>query len=149
MNKFAFFGLLIAVIGVFSACTAEIGSNTDKAPVIDEQPISVEEMPEAKDMPVKEFIMTSYSQMVDGKPAPRFSMESMTVNKGDKVRIKVTNTAGSHDFNLDEFDVHAATPLEEEVVVEFVADQTGEFEYYCNMPGHRANGHKGTLIVLE
>jgi len=33
--------------------------------------------------------------------------------------------------------------------VEFVADQTGTFEYYCNMPGHRANGHVGTLIVLE
>ena len=31
--------------------------------------------------PVKEFTMQSYSNMVNGKPAPRYSLQEMTVKK--------------------------------------------------------------------
>ena len=31
--------------------------------------------------PVKEFAMQSYSNMVNGKPAPRYSLQEMTVKK--------------------------------------------------------------------
>lgn len=33
--------------------------------------------------------------------------------------------------------------------VEFVADQVGNFEYYCSVGQHRANGMVGTLTVTE
>jgi nitrous oxide reductase len=97
----------------------------------------------------KEFSMTSFYEMVDGKPRPQFSVKELVVRKGDKVKIKITNTKGSHDINIDEFNVKAETPLDKEVVVEFVADKAGEFIYYCSKPGHRANGHWGTLKVIE
>jgi len=98
---------------------------------------------------VKEFSMDSFVVMEDGKPKPQFSVKEITVNKGDKVKLKVTVTSGSHNFKLDEFGIYEQTPLNEEVVIEFTADKAGEFVYYCNMPGHRANGHWGTLKVLE
>lgn len=99
--------------------------------------------------PLKEFIMTSFVKFVDGKPQPQFSLKEITVNKGDWVRIKITNTQGTHDFKIDEIGVFADTPLNQEVLVEFTADKAGEFVYYCTKPGHRANGQWGTLRVLE
>ena len=98
---------------------------------------------------VKEFTMTSFYELVDGKPKPQFSLREISVKKGDTVRIKVTNTKGDHDFKLDEFNVYAATPLDQEVVVEFTADKAGEFVYYCSKPNHRALGQWGTLKVTD
>ena len=71
------------------------------------------------------------------------------MNKGDRVRIKITEVSGVHNFNIDEFGVYTETPLNKESVVEFVADKSGSFVYYCSKPGHRANGHWGTLKVLD
>lgn len=98
---------------------------------------------------VKEFSMTSFVEFVDGKPKPQYSKKEITVNKGDRVRIKVTVTGGTHDFKIDEFGVYADTRLNQELAIEFIADKTGEFIYYCAKPGHRANGHWGTLKVLD
>lgn len=94
---------------------------------------------------VKEFTMTAY---YDSK-GKWFSLKDMSVKKGDTVRVKITNTAGMHDFVIDEYGIKKDLPLNEEVVVEFVADKVGSFEYYCSMPGHRAGGQVGTLVVAE
>lgn len=118
--------------------------NLENLENLEEEPLLIEE-----EMAVKEFTMTSFVDMVDGKPKPQFSMKEIEVNKGDLVRLKITVTSGDHDFKIDEFDVYADTKLDEEYVVEFVADKTGEFEYYCTKPNHRANGHVGILRVLE
>lgn len=98
---------------------------------------------------VKEFTMTSFVEIVDGKPKPQYSIKEITVNKGDRVRIKITVTSGMHNFNLDEFNIHSETSLNQETIVEFIADKSGEFIYYCSKPGHRENGHWGTLKVLD
>ncbi len=96
----------------------------------------------------KEFSINSYTEIIDGKYYPKFSPNKIEVNKGDLVRIKVTNTKGTHDFNLDEFNVHKETPLNQEVTIEFTADKVGSFEYYCSKTGHRQAGHFGTLKVI-
>lgn len=93
----------------------------------------------------KEFSLTSYYDDA-GK---WFSLKEISVNKGDRVRIKVTNIKGSHNFNIDEYGIQKMTPLNEETVIEFTADKVGEFEYYCSMPGHRQAGQFGKLIVKE
>jgi len=98
---------------------------------------------------VKEFTMTSFYELVDNQPKPQFSIKEITVKKGDKVRIKVTNTKGGHDFKLDEYNIFRPTPLNEEVIIEFTADKIGDFVYYCNQPNHRSLGHWGTLRVTE
>lgn len=96
-----------------------------------------------------EFVIESFASSENGQFLPQFSVKEMTVRKGDKVKLKVTVTSGTHDFNIDEFNIHEATSLNKEKVIEFIADQAGEFVYYCNMPGHRAAGQWGTLKVLE
>ena len=98
---------------------------------------------------VKEFTMTSFYELVDNQPKPQFSLKEITVKKGDRVRIKVTNTRGDHDFKVDEYDIYEPTPLNQEVVIEFTADKAGEFVYYCAKPNHRALGQWGTLRVTE
>ena len=72
----------------------------------------------------------------------------MTVKKGDRVRITFKNSGGTHDFIIDEFNV-ATKRLNggEQDAVEFTADKTGSFEYYCSVGSHRAMGMKGTLVV--
>jgi nitrous oxide reductase len=96
---------------------------------------------------VKEFKMTSWMDNIDGKMAAHFSLKEIRVKKGDKVRIIITNTAGNHDFVLDEYKLNLETPLNKPVIVEFTADKVGTFEYYCSKYNHRAIGQKGNLIV--
>lgn len=77
-----------------------------------------------------------------------FSPSEIKVGKGDTVRITFKNGGGFHDFSIGEFHI-ATNRLQTGGVeaVEFVADKTGTFEYYCSVGQHRANGMKGTLIV--
>ncbi len=96
---------------------------------------------------VKEFTMTAYYDPALKKPI--FSLPEISVKKGDKVKVKVTNTLGMHDFVIDELAVAKELPLNEEVTIEFTADKAGEFVYYCSKPGHRAGGQWGTLKVTE
>lgn len=77
-----------------------------------------------------------------------FSIKEIKVKKGDTVKILFNNTLGFHDWVLDEF--NAKTPQLEagkSATVEFVADKTGTFEYYCSVGKHRQNGMVGKLIV--
>ena len=97
----------------------------------------------AKEKPIEgEVLAVGPGERDDsGKLAP------LSVKKGDRVRIAVTNIKGMHDFVIDEFGVKQETPLTEKTVIEFVADKAGTFEYYCSKPGHRAKGQWGKLIV--
>jgi cytochrome c oxidase subunit 2 len=77
-----------------------------------------------------------------------FSPSEIRVKKGDKVKIILTNKDGFHDWVVDEF--NARTPqikAGETVEIEFIADKTGTFEYYCSVGNNRQMGMKGNLIV--
>lgn len=77
-----------------------------------------------------------------------FSPESIEVNEGDTVRIVFKNVEGLHDWVIDEFNARTAViQAGQEETIEFVANQKGEFEYYCSVGNHRAQGMVGTLIV--
>jgi len=79
-----------------------------------------------------------------------FEPSELTVKKGQTVRVNFTAVDAMHDFNLDEFNVDGTVVKEgESTMVEFVADQAGDFEYYCSVGQHRANGMVGTLTVEE
>ena len=97
----------------------------------------------------KEFTMNSWMDNIGGKMAAHFSIKEMVVKKGDKVRIKITNTAGDHDFVIDAYGIKTETPLNKETIVEFTADKVGTFEYYCSKYSHRLIGQTGILRVTE
>ncbi len=77
-----------------------------------------------------------------------FNPKTITVNKGETVRIVFTSENGFHDFVLDQFGIRTEVLNSGGTdTVEFVADQTGTFEYYCSVGSHRAMGMVGNLIV--
>lgn len=79
-----------------------------------------------------------------------YSPNTITVKKGQKVRIELTSKDMMHDFNIDALKVKSPiVKAGDTATVEFVADQVGEFEYYCSVGQHRSNGQVGTLIVEE
>ncbi len=133
--------LVIVVVGMKSKPNVAVESKTPSTPIQDVKTTA--------NAPVQEFSMTSFVEFVDDKPLPQYSLKEITVKKGEPVRIKVTMTKGMHDFNIDEFNIHSETPLNQEVVIEFTPDKAGEFVYYCSKPGHRQAGHWGTLKVTE
>ena len=78
----------------------------------------------------------------------KFQPSEIRVDKGDRVKIVLNNTKGFHDWVIDEFDARTKQiqgPAKE--TVEFTADKTGTFEYYCSVGQHRQNGMVGKLIV--
>jgi len=79
-----------------------------------------------------------------------FKPSEIKVKKGEKVRIVLKNVEGMHDFVIDELKVNSGIIQSGQTTeFEFVAEKTGEFEYYCSIANHRALGMKGTLIVSE
>jgi plastocyanin len=77
-----------------------------------------------------------------------FTPSTLTVKKGDRVRITLDNTQGFHDLKIDEFGAATkqfSAPGKE--TIEFVATKTGSFEYYCSVGTHRQMGMRGTLVV--
>jgi plastocyanin len=77
-----------------------------------------------------------------------FDPKTITVKKGDLVKITLKNSGGTHDLKIDEFKVATAKLTNgQSATVEFTADKKGTFEYYCSVGNHRAMGMVGKLIV--
>lgn len=67
----------------------------------------------------------------------RWSPNTIVVNKGDTVVLKVTNPRGNyHSFSIPEFGVSTSMldPRGGTETVEFVADKTGTFTFSCEVP---------------
>ena len=77
-----------------------------------------------------------------------FTPKTLTVKKGDTVKVTFKNIEGFHDFKIDEFNL-ATKQISggAEETVQFTADKTGTFQYYYSVGQHRANGMWGTLTV--
>jgi plastocyanin len=77
-----------------------------------------------------------------------FSLKTIQVNKGDRVRIVFKDESGTHDWVVDEFNARTKVLQSgQSETIEFVADKSGSFEYYCSVGNHRQMGMKGTLTV--
>lgn len=109
-------------------------------PAVEETTESTTTQSEITTPAVKEVTVTGSSYLFD--PA------TITVNKGDKVKITFKNSGGMHDWKIDELGI-ATKKIKtgEEEILEFTADKAGTFEYYCSVGEHRAKGMKGTLVV--
>ena len=77
-----------------------------------------------------------------------FTPSTITVNKGDTVKIVFQNTEGNHNWVIDEFNAHTKVISAGQTdTIQFVADKTGTFQYYCSVGAHRQLGMVGTLTV--
>jgi plastocyanin len=84
---------------------------------------------------------------ITGKPYS-FSKTELRVDKGDTVVINFENVEGFHDLVIDEFNVRTKQlNVGGKETIEFVADKSGVFEYYCSVGNHRSMGMVGKLTV--
>jgi nitrosocyanin len=79
-----------------------------------------------------------------------FKPDTITVKKGQKVKIVLHAVSMMHDFYIDELNVKSPIVKNGDTgTVEFTPDQVGTFEYYCSVGQHRANGQVGKITVEE
>ncbi len=78
-----------------------------------------------------------------------YTPSTITVNKGDSVKINFTNNGTSvHNLAITNFNVatNSIAPGESDSIT-FTADKSGSFSYFCSISGHRSLGMEGTLTV--
>ncbi len=78
-----------------------------------------------------------------------FNPSTITVAKGETVKLTVTSTSGSHTFTIDELGINIAVGSGQTVTKEFTVEEAGTFSFYCAVPGHRDAGMEGTLETTE
>jgi plastocyanin len=78
-----------------------------------------------------------------------FEPSEVTIPADTDVTVNLPNEGVTpHNFSIDELgiDVDIAPGATEQVVINAPA---GEYEFYCNVPGHKEAGMVGTLIVTD
>ena len=123
---------------LFAVATAVGCSSQSEQPVDPE----VTDVPEVTDGEVKEFNVMAKSW--------EFDPSTITVNKGDTVRLSVESIDVRHGITIPEFRINEVLEPGSKVEIEFVADKAGTFDFSCSVPcgsGHRQM--KGTLVVNE
>lgn len=76
-----------------------------------------------------------------------FEPKELEVPSDTEVTILLPNLgAAPHNFSIDALDISVDIAPGETKEVTFTAPE-GEYEYYCNVPGHREAGMIGTLIA--
>ncbi len=129
MNKNTLIFAIITLTFIVGCSSADTTSTTQT--VATNTPISGE---------VKEFSMTAKQW--------QFSPDTITVNKGDTVKITIKSIDVNHGITIPDFGINEKLNPGEVVNIEFVADKEGTFTFFCNVfcgSGH--NGMKGILIV--
>jgi nitrite reductase (NO-forming) len=75
---------------------------------------------------------------------------TLRVAEGDIVEITLINGDGMlHDVAFPDFDAFSEgiTSKGSTTVITFTADRSGEFVYFCTIPGHQQAGMEGRLVV--
>lgn len=76
-----------------------------------------------------------------------FDPAEFTIPANTPVKVSLPNEgAAVHDFSIDELGISVTVNPGETGEVEINAP-AGEYEYYCNIPGHKEAGMVGTLTV--
>lgn len=128
MKHFLFFSILIMVL--LSGCTQQPATDGNSSG--DPSPVAGGE--------IKEFSITAKDWV--------FDPDTITVNRGDTVKLHITSVDVMHGFGLPDFGINERIEAGKTIDVQFVADKTGTFDFSCTV--FCGSGHsrmKGQLIV--
>lgn len=74
----------------------------------------------------------------------------LEVQSGDLVSVKIESSDGiPHDFAIPDLNVQSqlVTGKDASTHMVFEIKDTGDFSYFCTVPGHRQAGMEGRLII--
>jgi len=75
---------------------------------------------------------------------------TLRANKGDRVRIKITNTElMTHDIVMEKMGIKSKVILEKGTSTTITFTAVHSDTYFCSVPGHRAAGMVGKFEVVE
>jgi len=79
-----------------------------------------------------------------------FNPNTITVKKGEHVRLIITATDHDHGFKLDAFGINQKLKKGAPTTIEFTADKTGTFPFQCSEFCGLGHGKmKGKVVVEE
>jgi len=79
-----------------------------------------------------------------------FNPSTITVKKGERVRLIITALDKDHGIKIDAFEVNHILKKGTAATVEFTADKAGEFPFQCSkFCGFGHGKMKGKIIVEE
>ena len=89
---------------------------------------------------VKEFTITASKW--------QFEPSKIVVKKGDRVKLHITSTDVKHGFGISEYDINEDLPVGQTADVQFIADKSGSFMFYCSVFCGAGHGSmRGELVV--
>ena len=103
--------------------------------------------PEAAGSPQASAAGTASTEVTVEMVDIAFSKTEFTIPADTEVTVTLPNNgAGPHNFSIDDLgiDVDVAPGETKTITIDAPA---GEYTYYCNVPGHRAQGMEGTMTV--
>lgn len=110
-------------------------NNTEAAP-----PPPAPPEPAEADIPVERFDISAENYA--------FTPSTITVKKGNRVRLEVTAVDRTYGFAIMDYGVNQLVPSGESIVVSFLAEKSGTFEIKnTHITSGAARDMKGTLIV--
>ncbi|MGM7702825.1 cupredoxin domain-containing protein [Pseudalkalibacillus sp. Hm43] len=104
-----------------------------------------------------EFVMTNDGQVfhdfVEDEMEIKMTFMSDMPDHPDQTsmldRLLGTKKAFAHSDEKHKKTLHMNAKPGQTVSIKFIPKETGEFEFYCSVPGHKEAGMKGTIIVEE
>ena len=78
-----------------------------------------------------------------------FSPKTVTLFKGEKVRLTFKNTGNlPHNFMVEGLDITTKTISSGQVdTVEFTPEEAGTYPFFCGVGGHKDLGMEGSIVV--
>jgi uncharacterized cupredoxin-like copper-binding protein len=79
----------------------------------------------------------------------RFTPSSITLKEGERVRVVFTNIGSApHDFTIEGLGIKTKVIGSGQTdSIEFVAPASGNYTFFCSVPGHRQAGMEGNIKV--
>jgi heme/copper-type cytochrome/quinol oxidase subunit 2 len=81
-------------------------------------------------------------------PGSVYEPLSVTLEAGRETILELRNPdSRTHTLTVNELSLQMVARAGETVRLPVLPQRTGSFVMYCSVPGHRAAGHQGRLIV--
>ncbi len=138
---------LFSLIAIVSLTACELGADDpNNTAITGDTPIDEQTMVEEVGTIAIDLRAEGREFYLDGEEEAN---PTIFISQGSTVELTLCVTGGRHDWVVDEFDVATAQIGQDDEcsMVEFTADQTGEFEYYCSVGNHREEGMYGAIVV--